>query len=93
MGPDEVVDGGDAAGLPEPRHEVLLDTLCDHDEEEEEVKHGQGDQQVVEVALEGPLGEDGNGEDVGDDADDGDNDQAVATKVKNNIPQEVNLSL
>ena len=85
MGEEEVVDGRDAAGLPEPRHEVLLDALRDHDEEEEEVKHSEGDQEVVEVALEGPLGEDGDGQDVGDDADDGDNDQAVATKVKNNI--------
>ena len=43
-------------------------TLRDADDQEEEVANGEGDQQVVEVALEGPPGEDPDGEEVGEDA-------------------------
>ena len=43
-------------------------TLRDTDDQEEEVANGEGDQQVVEVALEGPPGEDPDGEDVCQDA-------------------------
>ena len=43
-------------------------TLRDADDQEEEVANGEGDQQVVEVALEGSPGEDPDGEEVGEDA-------------------------
>ena len=53
-------------------------TLRDADDQEEEVANGEGDQQVVEVALESLLREDTDGEDVCQDAEHGQDDVAMA---------------
>ena len=53
-------------------------TLRDADDQEEEVANGEGDQQVVEVALESLLREDADGENVCQDAEHGQDDVAMA---------------
>ena len=53
-------------------------TLRDADDQEEEVANGEGDQQVVEVALEGLLREHTDCEDVCQDAEHGQDDVAMA---------------
>ena len=72
VGQQVVVDLGDKATEGCGVSFVILKcsphTLRDADHQEEEVTNGEGDQQVVEVALEGPPGEDPDGEEVGEDA-------------------------
>ena len=52
-------------------------TLRDADDQEEEVANGEGDQQVVEVALESLLRENTDGEDIGQNAEHGQDDVAM----------------
>ena len=54
------------------------DTFRYTDDKEEEVTNSQGDQEVVEVALETLFGEDTDGKDVGNDAKHGQDDVTVA---------------
>ena len=81
VGEQVVMDLGDHSSDTGRISTVILKcsphTLRDADDQEEEVANGEGDQQVVEVALESLLREDADGEDVCQDTEHGQYDVAM----------------
>jgi len=77
--------------IPKSGLKVVSYALGDHCNQEEEVKDSQGDQQVVEVALEAAPAEDSDGKRVCNDADDGHDEGGMPTQVQVDLTQQVKL--